>query len=87
VSRLVRALAAAGALALLAAAPAGARVREFWVAAVPTQWNAAPNGKDAITGMPVSPSDALFPTVVYRRYAPQWRSPLPTPRPRATTGC
>jgi FtsP/CotA-like multicopper oxidase with cupredoxin domain len=73
---IARALACAGALVLLSAAPAAASVRDFWVAAVPTAWNVAPNGRDAISGMEVDPSEAIFPTVVYRRYSPGWRKPL-----------
>ena len=49
----VRALASAGALALCCAAaapPASARTLDYWVAAVPTSWNIAPNGRDAIMG-------------------------------------
>jgi manganese oxidase len=75
-ARIVRALALAGALALLAASPARAGVLDVWVAAVPTWWNVAPNGHDAITGMPVDPAQAIFPSVVYRRYSPRWRHPL-----------
>jgi FtsP/CotA-like multicopper oxidase with cupredoxin domain len=71
-----RVLAAAGALALFSPAAASARVLDFWVAAVPTTWNIAPNGLDAIHGTPVSPADSIFPTVVYRRYSPHWRRPL-----------
>src|SRR5205823_13871353 len=74
--RVARALAAAGALAALVAAPAQARVRDYWIAAVPTQWNVVPNGKDAIMGMPVDPATTIFPTVVYRRYSPHWRTAL-----------
>src|SRR5215212_4735868 len=70
------ALAIAGALALMPA-PAHARVREYWVAAVPTTWNVAPNGHDAIMGMPIDPDTAIFPTVVYRRYTRAWRHVLP----------
>ena len=66
----------AGALALLPAS-AGARVRDYWVAAVPTTWNIAPNGHDAIMGMPVDPATAIFPTVVYRRYTRDWARQLP----------
>ena len=73
----MRALALAGALALLSAASAPARVLDVWVAAVPTWWNVAPNGHDAIMGLPVDPAEAIFPTVVYRRYSPHWRHPLP----------
>jgi len=43
---------------------------------VPTTWNLAPNGHDAIMGTPVEPGDAIFPTVVYRRYTAGWRKPL-----------
>ena len=72
---------------LLTAAPAGARVRDYWVAAVPTTWNVVPNGHDAIMDMHVDAADAIFPTVVYRRFtrglaAGRW----PTRRARAPTG-
>jgi FtsP/CotA-like multicopper oxidase with cupredoxin domain len=70
-----RALAVAGALTLCCAGPAHARVREYWIAAVPTSWNIVPNGHDAIMGTPVDPVDTIFPTVVYRRYSPHWRRP------------
>jgi FtsP/CotA-like multicopper oxidase with cupredoxin domain len=73
---IARALAAAGALAVFPTAPAQARVHDYWVAAVPTTWNIAPNGHDAITGMPVGPAESIFPTVVYRRYNAGWRRPL-----------
>jgi FtsP/CotA-like multicopper oxidase with cupredoxin domain len=75
--RITRALAIAGALALSVAAPAGASVRDYWVAAVPTSWNIVPNGHDAIMDMPVSPADAIFPTVVYRRYTKGWAKAVP----------
>jgi len=55
---------------------AEARVRDYWVAAVPTTWNIAPNGRDAITDMPVDPVDSIFPTVVYRRYSAHWGHPV-----------
>jgi FtsP/CotA-like multicopper oxidase with cupredoxin domain len=75
----VRALASAGVLALtsvVAAAPASARVRDVWVEAVPSSWNLAPNGRDAIMGTAIDPADAIFPTVVYRRYTSHWGAPL-----------
>jgi manganese oxidase len=75
--RTTRALALAGALALFAAAPAAAQVRNYWVAAVPTSWNIVPNGHDAIMDMPVDAADSIFPTVVYRRYSKGWAKPLP----------
>ena len=82
---MTRALALAGALFALAAAPAAARVRDYWVAAVPTDWNVVPNGRDAIEGMEVSPADSVFPTVVYRRYSRRWRRPVPN-APRSSDG-
>ena len=75
--RTARVLAAAGALALFSlGTSAQARTIDYWVAAVPTTWNLAPNGRDAIMNMPVDPGDAIFPTVVYRRYSPGWRRRL-----------
>ncbi|MEA2425268.1 MAG: hypothetical protein QOH13_1678, partial [Thermoleophilaceae bacterium] len=74
--RIARALAAAGALALFTPGVAGARVIDVWVAAVPTTWNIAPNGIDAIDGTAISPADSIFPTVVYRRYTPGWKRAL-----------
>jgi FtsP/CotA-like multicopper oxidase with cupredoxin domain len=85
--RSARALAAAGALASLGTpATAYARVRDYWVAAVPTTWNIAPNGIDAIDGMRVDPADAIFPTVVYRRYSPRWRRQVPNARRSSADG-
>jgi FtsP/CotA-like multicopper oxidase with cupredoxin domain len=85
-SRVARALATTGALVAFSASPAAARVRDYWVAAVPSQWNIVPNGRDAIMGMDVSPADAIFPTVVYRRFSPGWRTPLPNAESSATDG-
>jgi FtsP/CotA-like multicopper oxidase with cupredoxin domain len=76
VTRLTRALALAGALALFTAGPAAARVRDYWVAAVPTSWNIVPNGRDAIMNMEIDPADTIFPTVVYRRYTRGWGKAL-----------
>jgi FtsP/CotA-like multicopper oxidase with cupredoxin domain len=79
--RLVR-VAAAGAaltltLVLAGAAGAQAKVRDYWVAAVPTWWDIAPNGHDAIMGMPVDPADAVVHTVVYQRFTRGWRRRIP----------
>jgi FtsP/CotA-like multicopper oxidase with cupredoxin domain len=68
---------ACGAVALCAAAPAHAAVREYWVAAVPTTWNLIPNERDAILGTTYQPAQTVLPTVVYRRYTPAWRAPEP----------
>jgi FtsP/CotA-like multicopper oxidase with cupredoxin domain len=73
-------VAAAGAaltLTLAGAATAQATVRDYWVAAVPTWWDIAPNGHDAIMGMPVDPGDAVVHTVVYQRFTAGWRRRIP----------
>jgi FtsP/CotA-like multicopper oxidase with cupredoxin domain len=71
-------LVVAGVVAMAATAPAAsARVRNYWVAATPAPgWNMIPNERDAIMGMTFSPSQTLFPTVVYRRFTAHWRKPL-----------
>jgi manganese oxidase len=78
VPTIVAVLVGSGAAASAAAPPAFAEVRDFWVAAVPAPtWNMAPNERDAIHGMALSPSQTVFPTVVYRRYTKHWGHPLP----------
>jgi FtsP/CotA-like multicopper oxidase with cupredoxin domain len=62
--------------AALSAAPASGAVRHVWVAAAPVSWNMVPNQRDAILGTTYDPSQTVFPTVVYRRYTPNWRRPL-----------
>jgi FtsP/CotA-like multicopper oxidase with cupredoxin domain len=65
-------------VALLAAQPAFAGTREYWVAAVPqARWNIVPNGQDALTGMQFDPAKTTLDTVVYRRFTPHWRKMLP----------
>ena len=78
VATIVACLAVTGAVACATAPAASAQLREFWVAAVPAPtWNMAPNERDAIHDMPLSPSQTVFPTVVYRRYTPHWGHPIP----------
>jgi manganese oxidase len=60
----------------LGAAAAPAATRDYWVAAVPVQWNAVPNGRDAIHGISYDRSQTTFPAVVYRRYTRGWKRPL-----------
>jgi manganese oxidase len=62
--------------AAVAAAPASAAVKDYWVAATPVTWNIIPNQRDAIMGMTYTPAQTVFPTVVYRRYSKNWRRPL-----------
>ena len=72
------ALAAAVVCCATAAAPAHAATREYWVAAVPVTWNVVPNGRDAIMGEAHPASEAVFPTVVYRRFTAGWKRALPS---------
>jgi len=72
-----------GATVLAVAPVAEATTREFWVAATPAIWNMAPNGRDALTGTRLDPSQILMPTTVYRRYTTGWRQRLPN---AATSG-
>jgi hypothetical protein len=77
----VAVIAGTGAVASAAAPAASAAVREYWVAAVPAPtWNMAPNERDAIHGVGLSPSQTVFPTIVYRRYTPHWATPGRTSR-------
>ena len=48
----------------MGATPASGRVRDVWVAAVPTSFNIVPTGKDRIMGKPHPLSETVFPTVV-----------------------
>jgi manganese oxidase len=67
-----------GAATSVAAPAASAELRQFWVAAVPAPtWNMAPNERDAINDVALSPSQTVFPTVVYRRYTKNWGHVLP----------
>ncbi len=59
-----------------AASPPPGRTIDYWVAAVPTNWNIVPNGRDAITGEEVPLSDSVMATVVYRRYSRHWKKPI-----------
>jgi FtsP/CotA-like multicopper oxidase with cupredoxin domain len=63
----------------LGPAPASAATRQVWVAAVPKQWNAVPNARDALHGTRFEPAQTTFPTVVYRRYTRGWKRPLRMP--------
>ena len=51
-------------------------MKHVWVAAVPNSWNVAPSGHDPISGEEVDPEEAIFGTVVYRRFTPRWRNPV-----------
>jgi FtsP/CotA-like multicopper oxidase with cupredoxin domain len=85
VRRAARASVVTGALAVGAVSLTGGATAEsargpttdYWIAAVPVVWNIVPNGRDAITDMPISREDSVVPTVVYRRFSPNWRKPLP----------
>jgi FtsP/CotA-like multicopper oxidase with cupredoxin domain len=70
-----------GAAAQAAAPAASGATRDFWVAAVPMPWNIIPNQRDGIMGTRFDPMQTVMPTVVYRRYTPGWRRPLPNMPP------
>ena len=74
-------LAAAAAFCAAAAAPARGAVRQYWVAAVPVNWNVVPNGRDAVMGDTFPAAQTVFPTIVYRRYTKDWKRPLPSAPP------
>jgi FtsP/CotA-like multicopper oxidase with cupredoxin domain len=63
-------------VALLLPAAARAATRDVWVAAVPTNWNVVPNGRDGIMGTRYGATDTLFPTVTYRRFSRGWKAPI-----------
>jgi len=71
------ALVVAGAAALVPAAAAQAKTRDYWVAAVPRLWNIAPNGQDAINHTPVDTLQANMSTVVYQRFSRNFGRRLP----------
>lgn len=67
-----------GALLLLGSAGrAEAATREYWIAAVNTHWDVAPNGGDPVMGTTIAPAQRQFTAVVYRRYTPGFRRPWP----------
>jgi FtsP/CotA-like multicopper oxidase with cupredoxin domain len=59
---------------------------DYWIAAVPVEWNIAPNGHDAIMGRTVTTAQTVFKTVVYRLYSPHWRTPEPNAQPGNADG-
>jgi FtsP/CotA-like multicopper oxidase with cupredoxin domain len=77
VRRIAALMACTGAVAAATAPAAWARVRDYWVAAVPVTWNMVPNQRDAITGTSYFAGDTVLPTVVYRGYTAHWKRRLP----------
>ena len=69
-----------------AAPPPRGHTLDYWVAAVPVNWNIVPNGRDAITGDEVPLSDSVMSTVVYRRYTPHWKKPMANAPRESTDG-
>jgi manganese oxidase len=86
--RAVLVVAVGAALWLASAAQAHASLRRFWVAAEPVTWNVVPNGRDAIMDQTFSPSETLFPTVLYQRYTRGWKrrvsNAVPWSQPRTS---
>ena len=65
------------ALFLIGTGQASAQTREYWIAAVDTQWDVAPNGMDPVMGTMIPPAQRKFVAVVYRRFTPGFRRPWP----------
>jgi len=63
--------------AALLSSPADAATVEYWVGAVPTTWNVAPSGKDAMTGQSFDPAKTTMQTTIYRGFSAGWASQLP----------
>ena len=55
------------------------RTIEYWVAAVPVDWNIVPTGRDPIDGRTFPPSDTVVKTTVYREYTRNWGRRLDRP--------
>lgn len=52
-------------------------MRHYWIAAVNTQWDVAPNGGDPLTGARLDAPSRRFTAVVYQRFTPGFRKPWP----------
>ena len=65
--------------------PSG-RTREYWIAAVNTTWDLAPNGRDVVLDQPVPPESHRFPATIFRRFTPGWRRPWPNRRSGENAG-
>jgi FtsP/CotA-like multicopper oxidase with cupredoxin domain len=70
---------AVGVAAFFALAPGVARgaTIHYWIAAVPSSWNIVPTGLDPLTGDTYNAVDTTMPTVVYKRFTPNWGHPTP----------
>jgi manganese oxidase len=47
-------------------------VREYWIAAVPVNWNVVPNGRNAIEKERFDKAETTFTTIVYKRFTRDW---------------
>src|SRR6186713_600653 len=70
------------AASLLVVPAADAKVRHYWIGAVPVNWNVIPSGRDPITGQTFDPADTRMQTVVYKRFTRNWEKFMPN-YPRA----
>src|SRR5262245_44461912 len=80
--RRLAAVAAAAPNALLAVSgtnvdTADAAVKHYWIKAVNTKWDVAPNGQDVIMKRPIELGQRQLDAVIYRAYTPGWKKPLP----------
>lgn len=73
-------LATVGLVLLLPAGVAPAATREYWIAAVPVEWNVVPNQRNAIEGEEHPPDRTRLTTIAYRAYSPRFGRPVRTGR-------
>lgn len=70
--RLALVIALAALVVALAAPAANAKVRHYWIAAVPVSWDIMPTGVDPITGQTFTKEQTVMKTVVYKRMTKNW---------------
>ena len=70
--RLAHATALAALAVVLLAPTAEARVRHYWIAAVPVNWDIMPTGRDPITGQTFTKDQTVMQAVIYKRMTANW---------------
>ncbi len=70
--RLALVIALAALAVALAAPAANAKVRQYWIAAVPVTWDIMPTGVDPITGQTFTKEQTVMQTVVFKRMTANW---------------
>lgn len=72
--RLAHATALAALAVVLLAPTAEARVRHYWIAAVPVNWDIMPTGRDPITGQTFTKDQTVMQAVIYKRMTADWET-------------